>query len=1112
MDKTFCKNEEHDCKNEKISLNLAGGEGQLSSSVASCKGPCVNECISLSSGEMVVRSHSLCLDQQSLKAFSSLEDSSISPPASCMFVPSESNLQTSTERVTKESMGHPGLGMTFTQANSLENLTEELDTATFNSHVPLPSESGLFLTFICETPTDQTKQTKSSGPDAELLPQFSEEFTPELGKTFVSTMSRMQDSDDDIHTSTPVQCIGNKMPNLSCVSPCIENSISPSFQLEKREQISAASKGCPVVGITPSICKVKKTALQKVPKCDLDTVKSKVLTRMPQQAVTPGTAKLQKSLQGNKHSEVNKRARKVMGRNMGVSGTSKTSDSIGQVNKRAATSGEAIKSLRGLDAASSPDLHPAVKEHSSVVQYSESSFEGMPASTSQGFEESAEHAGSLSSASTAEKSSTRSGRVDPKPTPKKDVSNKIGVSSGSVSGQDRPNVSTMRPRYSSESLSVSRPPKEKKAAQGVTASFTISRDDGVNSSTKAGNPKCPTQHKHVEEANSPADSSRGVKKISLVTEASKSTIAGAQLNENKNRSQGQRSPTRGRGAPLPHPPAASHRLAPLPARPKQGAQSSTSSRGSHKAVGTEEPSIGIKLQQNASKPPQTPSHSLLMGPPLTPVVRPPRKISGLCQDSKSTPVSGGAAHKPTPLKSVFLKARLNATPARNDGSAVTTACRSATSTSKGSSSSAVSLLKKTNCGRAVGQTPGGIVDKNKAKTSSRQHQQQYSQSAKSTGSRTLAQGKALQDERRDLNIQQLKELLTISNSRFQALAIVLQRTLAERDEATRQCRKLSQELVSLKEELARSVHLSECLEREKEEFGTALQDATQKLQEEHKKELAELEQNLQAVYKAEWDDVHLTYQEEADDYKTLMQQQMEELKANHEAMKLQLESSHAEQLQSVRQQYEVSLEELRKVHTQELQSFEKALKDTEAALSAQIQELTAENNTLLEKLAAAESRRSELDENTQKDSHTLYLEQELESLKVVLDIKSKQLHKQEKKLMQIGKLMERNAKLDEILIKFQQENEDLKARMEKHAALSRQLSTEQAMLQESLQKESKVNKRLSMENEELLWKLHNGDLNSPHRVSPSPTSPSHPFKLQSPRSSGFFSSPPVSPR
>lgn len=76
--------------------------------------------------------------------------------------------------------------------------------------------------------------------------------------------------------------------------------------------------------------------------------------------------------------------------------------------------------------------------------------------------------------------------------------------------------------------------------------------------------------------------------------------------------------------------------------------------------------------------------------------------------------------------------------------------------------------------------------------------------------------------------------------------------------------------------------------------------------------------------------------------------------------------------------------------------------------------------------------------------------------------------------------------------------------------LHRQLSTEQAVLQESLSKESKVNKRLSMEKEELLWKLHNGDPSSPRRTSPS--SPPGSFCLQSPRNSGLFSSPPLSPR
>lgn len=40
-----------------------------------------------------------------------------------------------------------------------------------------------------------------------------------------------------------------------------------------------------------------------------------------------------------------------------------------------------------------------------------------------------------------------------------------------------------------------------------------------------------------------------------------------------------------------------------------------------------------------------------------------------------------------------------------------------------------------------------------------------------------------------------------------------------------------------------------------------------------------------------------------------------------------------------------------------------------------------------------------------QDSHVLYLEQELESLKAVLEIRNNQLHHKEKKLMEMDKLV-----------------------------------------------------------------------------------------------------------
>ncbi|XP_019735227.1 microtubule-associated tumor suppressor 1 homolog isoform X2 [Hippocampus comes] len=353
---------------------------------------------------------------------------------------------------------------------------------------------------------------------------------------------------------------------------------------------------------------------------------------------------------------------------------------------------------------------------------------------------------------------------------------------------------------------------------------------------------------------------------------------------------------------------------------------------------------------------------------------------------------------------------------------------------------------------------------------------------------------------------QLWKLLIQANKKAEALATVIQHLFNEREEAFNLKTDLSLELAKLKDELVASSQCCDRLHKEKEEARINLEEALKKVDEQHKEELVQLEDRLRSFYQTEWDKVHQTYQEEADKCRMFMEQQVEEMRTRQEAERKNQEVSHRQMIESLKEQHESSLQELKRTQEMDLENLDKTLKETETTFSDKICELSAENAALNEKLKAEEERRMLADKNL-KDSHTLYLEQELESLKVVLEIKNNQLHQKEKKLMEMDKLVETNVKLEECLTKVQQENEDYKARMDKHAALSKQLSSEQAKLQQTLQNESKVNKRLSMENEELLWKLHNGDLlGSPRRVSP--TSP-----FGSPRNSASFpAAAPLSPR
>ncbi|XP_018782029.3 microtubule-associated tumor suppressor 1 isoform X1 [Serinus canaria] len=357
-------------------------------------------------------------------------------------------------------------------------------------------------------------------------------------------------------------------------------------------------------------------------------------------------------------------------------------------------------------------------------------------------------------------------------------------------------------------------------------------------------------------------------------------------------------------------------------------------------------------------------------------------------------------------------------------------------------------------------------------------------------------------------ILQLKKFLTSSNQKFEALTVVIQHLQSEREEALKQRKALSQELVNLRGELVTTSAACEKLERDRNELQVAYEGYLQKLNQKHNDDLAEVEEKLKQFYTAECEKLRSICIEEAEKYKAQLQEQVDNLNTTHESFKLELENRHSEKVEELKKEYESSFSELKSTHESERKSLEDSFKEKQELLEKKIDELKSENNSLSEKLKLEEQKQIAKEKANLKNPQIMYLEQELESLKAVLEIKNEKLHQQDIKLMKMEKLVENNTILMDKLKKVQQENEELKARMDKHMELSRQLSTEQAVLQESLEKESKVNKRLSMENEELLWKLHNGDLCSPRKLSPSSSS----VPLQSPRNSGNFSSPAVSPR
>ncbi|XP_016299860.1 microtubule-associated tumor suppressor 1-like [Sinocyclocheilus anshuiensis] len=508
----------------------------------------------------------------------------------------------------------------------------------------------------------------------------------------------------------------------------------------------------------------------------------------------------------------------------------------------------------------------------------------------------------------------------------------------------------------------------------------------------------------------------------------------------------------------------------LPTSPSSSSLGSTISESNNIAV-NKVPAEGIKSEEKSIKQSLA---SQIQGKCLV-----SKPVSGHRSRTSSTPSKPAAGLK-APAVTSHVTAKTNQNALQRSGSA------------RLIRSSSVAVDKSSKGPKAAGATAGRT-------------QQHSSASQGRPTEEEEEKDLRLQNEKKSQCILHLRKLIVNGNRRLEALALVVQHIFSEREVAVKQKEELSVQINNLREQLGNSISCCEQLEREKEEVRVTLEALFQKLKEQHQTELQQLEERLKDFYSAEWDKTHEAYQREADKCRALMQQQVEDVRSKQEALRSQQEVVHTQQIATLKQAHETSLAELRKTHEQDMQELDKTLKESEAMLNEKIQTLTAENEALKERLREEEEWRRALADKSQKDAHTLFLEQELESLRAVLEIKTNQIHQQDKKLMQMDKLIDDNLKLEECLKKVQQENEDYKARMDKHAALSKQLSSEQAMLQQTLQKESKVNKRLSLENEELLWKLHNGDLCSPRRLSPS--SPFH-----SPPNSASFSTAPISPR
>lgn len=352
-------------------------------------------------------------------------------------------------------------------------------------------------------------------------------------------------------------------------------------------------------------------------------------------------------------------------------------------------------------------------------------------------------------------------------------------------------------------------------------------------------------------------------------------------------------------------------------------------------------------------------------------------------------------------------------------------------------------------------------------------------------------------EHQALQLETLQAQLHKASLCLDVFTITTQHFCRKSESAVVKERELALELDRLRDEVAFSVAHWEQLQQEKEDVERSFEAELRGLREQQERELGALEETLTTKHSEERVRLQDEQRDELRDLQQRQQQQMEEMSETHEASLLEMESTHSDTLATLQEEHARTVKNLAMAHEQQRKSLEEDFEKIRLSLQDQVDTLTFQNRSLRDRAKRFEEalRRSTDEQIVDALAPYKHIEEDLKSLKEVLEMKNQQIHQQELKITELEKLAEKNVYLEERLQVLQQQNEDLKERIDKNLAVSRQLSEENANLQVHVEQESKEKKRLSRTNEELLWRLQTGEL-SPH-MSPT-SSPLHQASPASP--------------
>lgn len=226
--------------------------------------------------------------------------------------------------------------------------------------------------------------------------------------------------------------------------------------------------------------------------------------------------------------------------------------------------------------------------------------------------------------------------------------------------------------------------------------------------------------------------------------------------------------------------------------------------------------------------------------------------------------------------------------------------------------------------------------------------------------------------------------------------------------------------------------------------------------------------------------------------------EISKVKKSHEELVASLKEQHRDEIVDLESKHSSAFDELVEEHQVEIETIKADYDEQQTDFKEKYEKMVSEWNSLNKKF-------QQVQDQNQKDIETRLQEEvkkyeslpdELESIKAVLEMKNEEIRQLRKEKMEKHLELEHLVDIKEKTKKLQQENESLSFVVETKSKFERQLSVERDTLRNSLERESAKSKRLSLENEELQWRLV-------HSTSPpsTPTGEERPLPAMSNRNS-----------